>query len=302
MTVQDTLPYKSTYNNILPEIFSVPETLFKRTLHLALPRFPKFSKSKLISNFYNYFTPNQHLFNKSVSTWKQKNSQTIITAYKEKKNPVIKLPFQNLRLNDAIQKGYIKIQDNNGNVTVSIPFHETKKIDVSFILKDLIPELTSTLFVCITTLLLASLNLNRNIYVALQCATLIGLVKGISKFACGNCTLRNTPWKATVEIFTETATEIFLALTGKKLTAFEANALKGLFRHSFDQFVGGYYDVMNATTASLDIIKSGFKGFSKAYFGNLLMNQTILGSTFGNILGAAISVTLINIFIDHCTL
>lgn len=302
-TKQNTVPYTYSYNNILPEIFSVPEIVLKRTLHLLMPSLNEsFSNYSLIKKAYNYFTPNKKLFTRESKNWPINRSAIIKSLNSDHLNKVIiKLPFQNMFLNDAIKKGYIKIENVNGKLSISIPYRQPNTLNINFLNKDLIAEVASTFAYSMTSIILSSLNLNQNIYVKLQCAALLGLAKGITKFLCGNCTLSLTPWKTLVEIFAEITTELSLFVSGKQYNAFEVNALKGFYKYMFDQYFSGY-DLMNITSGSLDAFKSGFKGFVKTYFATLLMNHIVLGHTVGSILGAIISAGFINIFIDHCTL
>jgi len=300
--IENPIPHKYSYNNILPTALSVPEIVLKRTLHLFMPSLPtSLRKYSSIKNVYNYFTPNKKLFEREVKIWSKAHKSSIIKAYNNNRSDqlIIKFPLNNILLMDAMQKGYIKIVNKNELISLDIHYNQNNLININFLNKELVYEIASTLSYIIPNLIFTSLNLSSSIYIKLPCAVLYGLSKGLSKFLCGNCTLSDTPWKTLVEVYAETVTELSLFISGKQLNSFVVNATKGFYRYWFDQYGSGNYDLMSIKTGSLDILKSGLKGLAKTYFGALLMNQFILGQAAGSILGAIISVCFINIFIDH---
>lgn len=274
-TLNETLPYN--YGN------SLINTLSTRSLYLA-----------------NLSTPNKDLFNRQVAAWKKNNRKAVIQAYKGgyTDRVIVNLPFQKMLLSKAIEKKYITISSNN---EISIPYRTVNTVDSNFLTKELFIDLVSTVSWSLTSTLLNFLYTNRNTYMSLQCAALVGIAKGIAKLASSNYSLKDTPWNCIVEIWAETTTDFFSIMTGRSLSPLTLNAFKGFTKYNFEQIVGGNSALMSSTTLSLEVFKSAIKGASKTHLAAALVSQIFLGHLLGASIGSILSVAFVNILIDQCT-
>lgn len=249
----------------------------------------------------------QSIFTRNTSVWLSSHQDFIKSNLNRKKGKLeilINLPFGRISLEEAIAKKIISIEENKIKINVQ-PY---QKINFTSLQNDLAKEMLLTLTLSLTKTILDLLYIpNTDIYILLQCAVLLGIVKGLTKTISDTLvnkrnSLTSFPWKCSIEIFSEVATEITLYLSSIPAYLAFQSALKGFFKYLFEQFSGGTYFLFNLTELFLEVAKASFKGASRDYFSSIFMDQILLGRFFGSFLGSMLSVGLINIFIEQCAL
>jgi len=257
------------------------------------------------------------VFNRKIEVWKENRSNNGLSLKGKNHHTIAtNFPFGRLTLADAIAKKCITFKNNE----IKPYFPALEKIHAKFLKKELLKEilLTSSISFAKTIFDLFYTN-TTDIYIALQWAALLGIIKGLVKAASDGLSSKNIPlkillWKCLAEIFSEIATEFTFYFSNLFKYIPLQSALKGFWKYLFDQIVGGYYFLMTLTELGLEMFKAGFKGtlrdkFSTQFASSMPFLRLIdsaqgllIGQLAGSLTGAMLAVGLLNVFIEQCTL
>lgn len=253
-------------------------------------------------------------FNRNVKDWKEQNQKKLINH----PNPqfvLIDLPFRRIKLPTGKNNTYINFHKN----LVHIPFHALDKINKRFLITDLLKEVLLTLSINLTKTIYDLYYLNTtDIYINLQWAALLGIVKGLVKavsdaLSAKDISLSNLSWKCISEVFSEIITELTFCFSNITRYVFFQSALKAFWKYLFEQIVGGTYFLMTFTELTIEMFKAGFKAVSRDYFTRLIISYIFYGQIIdsfaaqflsqftGSLTGALLAVGLLNVFIEQCT-
>lgn len=250
--------------------------------------------------------PNQTSIQQRSTKWVARNQNLIHKAYKENTTHslIIKLPFQNISLEEAIQEEYfiIKKSLNHSGPEIIIRDYNVKYINYNCIRPELLRELLLTTTVGATKQILDFLGLGYSNIIGFQCALIIGLVKGLAKSVSDRIiynkevTLPKMQLKCLIDMLAEITTFLCTNISEQPLNPAYKSAIKGCFKYSYKHLFQRILILITSTELIFEICKSSFKGFLRAYF------FSILGQFIGPMIGSIIGAIIVNLLIDQCTL